>query len=222
MQNYQSGGEARDAITAQAALASMPLLEEQENVQEDKMAGKCTSTMENCFAEVSRIFAGLTQGIDSELEEALEQLPPYILVSTDSFGGREFDLVDDGSAVAIQEAGWGEEDESHPKKWLLMELDIRRVKFTSWTSGCSLEAVRNENGLWDVTLTVPIDDEGVLYKGLYWSKFWGISLGRGEEGGPGFGGSPSESDPRPEEVAPPPCEEPPAHIARVEEEDEEV
>ncbi len=38
MQNYQSGGEAGDAITAQAALASMPLLEEQENVQEDTMA----------------------------------------------------------------------------------------------------------------------------------------------------------------------------------------
>lgn len=192
------------------------------------MASSCTSKMETSFTHLASMLARFTQGVDSQMEEALKELPPHILISTDSLGNRDFERRVGGNPIFLQERGWecdGEGD--FPGKWLFMEGDIVFVMFASKTSGSSIEAALNESGFWDVILTVPIED-GVPYKGCYWAAFWGTELWRDEaemSSSGGFGGerNPPEPDPRPEEfveeVAPPPHEEPPAPIARVEDEE---
>ena len=90
---------------------------------------------------------------------------PCVCMATHSIGGREWELEEGATPAFFEEkifnGGW----------YFLREEEVRYLRCVSATSGSSVEARKNPDGTWRITLEVPIRD-GVPYRGAYATVFY--------------------------------------------------
>jgi hypothetical protein len=90
-----------------------------------------------------------------------------VFVATHSIGGRSWAPSGDKDVAFYPDiigGGWN----------VLDEDDASTIKLVSATSGSSLTAERQFNGMWTVTLEVPVQEGSAPYEGYYWTCFHNV------------------------------------------------
>lgn len=89
----------------------------------------------------------------------------HVFMATHSIGGRNWTVEEKREPAFFEEkslnGGW----------YIFREEDVSYLECVSATSGSVLFAGKMAEGVWDLTLEVPVDENQVVYKGHYWKSF---------------------------------------------------
>jgi hypothetical protein len=109
------------------------------------------------------------QGEGGELEQFLRKQKlldtPHVFMATHSIGRRDWELAE-GCTVPFYEesafsAGWS----------VLTDQNSTFLCCESATSGSVIWARKQGDGMWEITLEVPVETTGAPYKGHYYHSF---------------------------------------------------
>ena len=104
-------------------------------------------------------------------EENVRDEESRIYIATHSIGMRRWKFKEGRNIPFFpegKEGGW----------FVVREGDAEELRAESATSGSILIATVQEDGRWSLVLKVPLDSEGLPYKGAYAEAFWGCEQPR--------------------------------------------
>jgi len=90
---------------------------------------------------------------------------PHVFMATHSIGGRHWILEEGAQPAYFDEecfnGGW----------YVLREEEVKYLECQSATSSSTLWAEKQQDGFWNLSLEVPVGDDGQPYKGRYYKSF---------------------------------------------------